>query len=232
MMIFYFHLYHFICLSSSPLPRESNPSQSIPCPWPTQPLPRSPWRRIGQSIIYQLKILLLHTFLQVTVQIIIHDFWWPINHFPFTLQSNTSYSFLKCRWRLCLLFLVNYPNINEQRFLAVFLGLFMQLFACHIGVGLCCSLSCTLGPRAPNAAPAGFFSCSLLPSTPQRGQIHHHITGQTGWWPLSQSLPVSAQAWRWLGGAFLHRLKQAAAGSQECLLSALPFPWLGPKRNF
>ncbi|KAL0601094.1 hypothetical protein AAY473_027287 [Plecturocebus cupreus] len=58
---------------------------------------------------------------------------------------------------LCLLFLVNHTNTEEQWVLAVLLGLLAQLFACHVGVGLGCSLSCALGPRAPNAAPAGFF---------------------------------------------------------------------------
>lgn len=80
---------------------------------------------------------------------------------PSTSGLPTSYPgftfFLKSHGRLRLLFLVSHANVGGQRVLAVFLGLFTQLFACRVGVGLGRGLSCTLGPRTPNAAPTSFF---------------------------------------------------------------------------
>jgi hypothetical protein len=118
-------------------------------------------------LVYQLKIRLLHPFLQVAFQIFIREvvaFLVFYQLFSFTLKllirpsSNMPCSFfLERHGRLCLLFLVCHANTEGQWVLAVFLGLLTQLFACRAGVGLGRDLSCALGPRPPNAAPAGFF---------------------------------------------------------------------------
>lgn len=68
---------------------------------------------------------------------------------------------------------------------------------------------CSWPEGPPNHPPHSLTSLILFSSAfnAWRGLICHQITGRINCWPRSsQSLPVHAQAWWWLCGAFLQRI--------------------------